>query len=221
MSEFGTIVQIGDVLVSEEVITEYFACDYALCKGCCCVIGDGGAPLEEDEPALLEESYPEASRYMTPQGREAALKSGFFEIDRDGDIVTPVVREPHFVAALDSIPGAGATVGTPGLEDCAFCHYKDGNVLCALERSFREGRSSFCKPRSCRLYPIRVTRIPGGGEALNLHRWSICQAAFQRGRREKIRVYRFLEDVLTEIYGVDFYAALHAAARHILKEDVA
>ena len=25
---FGTIFEIGDCLVSEEVITEYFACDY-------------------------------------------------------------------------------------------------------------------------------------------------------------------------------------------------
>ena len=30
---FGTIFEIGDCLVSEEVITEYFACDYAKCKG--------------------------------------------------------------------------------------------------------------------------------------------------------------------------------------------
>ena len=26
--KFGTIFEIGDCLVSEEVITEYFACDY-------------------------------------------------------------------------------------------------------------------------------------------------------------------------------------------------
>ena len=39
----GTIIQIDDCLVSEEVLTEYFACDYEKCKGCCCVIGDSGA----------------------------------------------------------------------------------------------------------------------------------------------------------------------------------
>ena len=33
---FGTIVQIGDILVSEEVVSEYFACDYGVCKGRCC-----------------------------------------------------------------------------------------------------------------------------------------------------------------------------------------
>lgn len=47
--KFGTIFEIGDCLVSEEVITEYFACDYEKCKGCCCIIGDSGAPLKEEE----------------------------------------------------------------------------------------------------------------------------------------------------------------------------
>lgn len=50
---FGTIFEIGDCLVSEEVITEYFACDYAKCKGCCCIIGDSGAPLDEKEVGLI------------------------------------------------------------------------------------------------------------------------------------------------------------------------
>ena len=48
-NRFGTIVQIGDILVSEDVVTEYFACDYAKCKGACCIIGDSGAPMEEQE----------------------------------------------------------------------------------------------------------------------------------------------------------------------------
>ena len=37
---FGTIVEIGDILVSEDVILEYFACDYPVCKGKCCIVGD-------------------------------------------------------------------------------------------------------------------------------------------------------------------------------------
>ena len=41
----GTIIQIDDCLVSEEVLTEYYACDYEKCKGCCCVIGDSGEQL--------------------------------------------------------------------------------------------------------------------------------------------------------------------------------
>ena len=47
--DFGTIIQSGDVLVSEEVVTEYIACDYEKCRRACCVIGDGGAPVREEE----------------------------------------------------------------------------------------------------------------------------------------------------------------------------
>ena len=36
----GVIIQIGDILVSEDVVCEFFACDYTRCKGCCCIIGD-------------------------------------------------------------------------------------------------------------------------------------------------------------------------------------
>lgn len=216
MADHGTIIQIGDILVSEEVVTEFFCCDYEKCRGCCCVVGDGGAPLQESETEELERHYSVYSPLMTPQGREAALNSGFFEIDREGDIVTPVVRTPHKVEGLTSIPGSpDGTVGTPGLEDCAYCLYENGNVLCAVERCFFQGKYVFRKPASCWLYPIRVTRMPGGGQALNYHRWNICTDAVERGRRENIRVYQFLREPLTAIYGSNFYDALEAAAKYI------
>ena len=90
-NKFGTIIQIGSILVSEEVVTEYFACDYAKCKGICCIIGDSGAPLEEDELQDLEVNYPEYSKLMRPQGLAQVAKDGFFSIDRDNDLVTPTV----------------------------------------------------------------------------------------------------------------------------------
>ena len=46
-NRFGTIIEIGDILVSEDVISEFFACDYPKCKGVCCVEGDSGAPVLE------------------------------------------------------------------------------------------------------------------------------------------------------------------------------
>ena len=55
---FGTIIQIGDILVSEDVVTERFACDYAACRGACCIVGDSGAPMEERETESLERDYP-------------------------------------------------------------------------------------------------------------------------------------------------------------------
>lgn len=186
--DFGTIIQIGDVLVSEDVVCEYFACDYPVCKGACCIVGDSGAPLEEEEIPGLERDYPSFSALMSEAGRSAAEASGFFAVDRDGDLVTPLV---------------------PGTEECAFCRFEGDNCLCAIEKA------GLVKPISCALYPIRVKKFRGGGMALNLHRWDICRCAFERGRREGIRVYQFLRGPLIRRFGPDFYDALCAAAKHL------
>ena len=65
---FGTIVEIGDILVSEDVILEYFACDYPVCKGKCCIVGDSGAPLKEEELDPIEVNYEVFAPLMRPEG---------------------------------------------------------------------------------------------------------------------------------------------------------
>lgn len=195
-SAFGTIIEIGDILVSEEVVLEFFACDYPVCKGKCCIVGDSGAPLKEEELEPIEANYPIFQTLMRPQGRAAVAAKGFFEIDREGDLVTPLVE---------------------GSEECAYCHFaQDGSCLCAIERQFDRGLSSFRKPVSCSLYPIRVADLGGGRIGLNLHRWHICREAFEKGRREGIRVYEFLRGPLTETFGQEFYSALSAAAKMLI-----
>ena len=170
-------------------MTEYFACDYEACKGVCCIEGDSGAPLKEEEIEGIERDYPAFQELMTDAGRAGVARDGFFAVDRDGDIVTPLSE------------------GSPA---CAFCHFPgDGNCLCAIEcKGLR-------KPISCSLYPIRVTKLTGGGQALNLHRWHICKDAFRKGREKKIRVYQFLKKPLIEAYGQEFYEMLCAAADHV------
>ena len=81
--------------------------------------------------------------------------------------------------------------------------------MCAIELA------GCAKPVSCALYPIRITKMPGGGYALNLHRWKICSAAYEKGRREGTRVYRFLKKPLERRFGPEFYKALDAAAKHL------
>jgi hypothetical protein len=193
--KFGTIVEIGDILVSEDVILEYFACDYEVCRGQCCISGDSGAPLKEEELDKIEAAYPVFSPLMREEGRRAVEEKGFFEIDRDGDIVTPLV---------------------PGSEECAFCHFEEGNCLCAIERQFFKGLTPFRKPISCALYPIRVVDLGGGKIGLNLHRWDICRCAFEKGKKEGIRAYEFLREPLTEAFGEEFYSALSLAAKRVI-----
>ncbi len=192
-NKFGTIVQIGDVLVSEDIITEFFACDYEKCKGACCIEGDSGAPLSEDEIDRLEKDYDSYSSCMSEKGRASVNKNGFFTIDRDGDLVTPLVE---------------------GSCECAYSHFlSNGACLCAIECCHKT------KPISCKLYPIRVTKFHNGGMALNLHRWDICKCAFDLGKEKRVRVYQFLEKPLKEAFGDEFYDALCAAANHILSDE--
>lgn len=201
----GTIIQIGDILISEEVITEKFACDYAKCKGACCIIGDSGAPLNEEEAEKIEARYPMFKPYLDNKAKKTVDENGFFVIDSDGDMVTPLV---------------------PMTEECAFsCLDKNGNRFCAIEREIRDkasekgqnvGSKVFTKPISCRLYPIRAVKLGNGMTALNVHHWNICKDAFRRGRKENIRVYEFLKEPLTYLYGEEFYSALSEAAKIFL-----
>ena len=194
----GTIIEIADCLVSEEILTEYFACDYEKCKGCCCVIGDSGAPMEECEAGAIEKNYPIFSPIMTDAGRAAVASKGFFEIDMDGDMVTPLV---------------------PGSEECAYTIFdEEGNCFCSMERCWFQGKGDFRKPISCWLYPIRITTLRNGMRALNLHRWHICQDAFAKGKKENVRVYEFLREPIERYFGEDFYQALCEAAKMLNKE---
>lgn len=193
MKNDHSIIQIDDCLISSEILTEYFACDYERCKGCCCIIGDSGAPLEECEAEAIEKNYPVFSHEMRPQGRLKVAESGFFEIDADGDMVTPLV---------------------PDSEECAYTHFDgNGNCFCAIEKCWFQGKGDFRKPVSCWLYPIRITRLSNGMRALNLHRWDICKDAFIKGGKEKVRVFEFLREPIERYFGEDFYSALSEASR--------
>lgn len=182
-----SIIQIGDILVSSEVLTTEFCCDYAHCRGACCIIGDSGAPLQEAETELLEHHYPHYEAWMSVEGRRKLEEKGFFEVDADGDLVTPLLH---------------------GSEECAYTRFEGENCFCAIERAHCAGRCAFVKPISCRLYPIRASVLRNGLTALNLHRWEICRCAFEKGKKEKIPVYRFLRDPLIDAYGETFYKEL-------------
>jgi hypothetical protein len=189
------IIQVGDVLLSPDILTEHFCCDYAKCKGICCIEGDAGAPVTLDEIGEIEECLDFVWEDLSATAQAMIDKQGVAYTDQEGDLVTSIV----------------------GGKDCVFTCYDGDNCLCALEKACRNGKTSFLKPISCSLYPIRVTKLTGGGLALNVHHWDICKPAFEKGAREGVRVYEFLKSPLTKAFGEDFYDALEAAARHLLR----
>lgn len=190
------ILEVSDVLVSSDIITECFCCDLDACKGICCVEGDAGAPVTLDEIGAIEGSLDAVWGDMSAQAQAVVDRQGVAYTDRDGDLVTSIV----------------------GGKDCVFTCYENGCCLCALEKAYRSGLAEFCKPISCALYPIREKRFGGGITALNYNRWDVCRDAVKKGRELKLPVYRFLEGPLVRRFGREWYDELCAVAQAYTSE---
>jgi len=70
------MIIVDDILVSDEIKEVYFACDLSACKGECCVAGDAGAPLDEEEISILEDDIDEIKQYMTKAGMDVVENIG-------------------------------------------------------------------------------------------------------------------------------------------------
>jgi hypothetical protein len=196
------ILQIGDVLLSSEILTEEFCCDLDTCHGICCVEGDAGAPVTLDEVSQIEESLDAVWSHLSASAQAVIDRQGVAYVDRDGDLVTSIVGGKDCVfTCYDNIQIEGKTIG-----NCC---------LCALEKAYRSGNCSFCKPISCALYPIREKRFSDGSVGLNYHKWSVCACARQKGQELHIPVYRFLKEPLTRRFGALWYEELCDVAREL------
>ena len=85
------MIEVGNVLVHEDLLNNDFVCNISKCKGICCIEGDSGAPLKESEKAILEEIYPKVKPYMTEKGIQAIEEQGKYVLDNDGDLTTTCV----------------------------------------------------------------------------------------------------------------------------------
>jgi len=191
------ILEVGGILISSEILTECFCCDYEKCKGICCVEGDAGAPVTMDEIAGIEDSLDTVWPMLSASAQSVIDRQGVAYTDKDGDLVTSIVRG----------------------KDCVFTCYDGDNCLCALEKVFREGKTKFCKPISCALYPIREKRFDGGLIGLNYNRWAVCADAVKKGKELHLRVYQFLKDPLIRRFGEAWYQELCDVAKEFNLDD--
>lgn len=187
------IIEIDDILVSSDIFTEEFCCNLDACKGICCVEGDAGAPVTLDEIGGIEDALDTVWDDMSASAQAVVDKQGVAYTDRDGDLVTSIV----------------------GGKDCVFTCYEGDCCLCALERAYRSGKTGFCKPISCALYPIREKRLGNGMIALNYNRWDVCRDAVKKGRELHLPVYKFLKEPLIRRFGAEFYEKLCEAGKQI------
>lgn len=191
------IIDVGGILLSSDILTEHFCCDYEKCRGICCVEGDAGAPVTLDEIAGMEDALDTVWTDLSAQAQAVIDQQGVACTDRDGDLVTSIV----------------------GGRDCVFTCYDGENCLCALEKAFRNGKTGFCKPISCALYPIREKTFSDGTVALNYHRWTVCADAVKKGREEQIPVYKFLREPLIRRFGEAWYQELCEVADMLLCQE--
>ena len=191
------ILQVGDVLLTSDIITEKFCCDLEACKGICCVEGDAGAPVTIEEIAELENVVEHIVDDLSPKALKVLEEQGVAYTDQEGDLVTSIVDN----------------------KDCCFTSYSpDGTCLCATERAFRAGKTSWCKPISCYLYPVREKTLSDGTVALNYHRWNVCRDAVKKGRELNLPVWKFLREPLIKRFGADWYAELEEVVAQLKEQ---
>ncbi len=190
------MLQIQDTLVSLDLIERFFECNLDACLGECCIEGDAGAPLTEDEDRRLKELMPQILPLLSPAARRAVIEEGPSYTDPEGDLVTQIVDGRNCIYT---------------------CFDKDGKCLCALEKARREGKTEFFKPISCSLYPVRLKEYDGF-TAVNYHRWKICKAAEVLGRAKGVRAFEFLAEPLTRRFGKEWYDELCLTAREYLRQ---
>ncbi|AFL86012.1 Protein of unknown function (DUF3109) [Belliella baltica DSM 15883] len=181
------MILVGNAVISDDIKEQFFVCDLEKCKGACCVEGDAGAPLEDEETQIIEEIYPIVKDYITQEGRDAVERQGTWVIDKDGDKGTPTIGDNR---------------------ECAYALYDEKGILkCGIEQAYLDGKIAYKKPISCHLYPIRVKKYDDF-EALNYDRWDICSAACVLGSKLGVPIYKFLKDALIRKFGEDWYAEL-------------
>jgi hypothetical protein len=190
------LVEIQDKVVSLDLFEKKFVCDLNACKGACCIEGDAGAPITEEEIAVLEDDLEFIKPYMRPEGIAEVEKTGVFYMDWDNEPVTTLVN--------------GA--------ECAFVFFDEkGITKCAIEQAHKDGKTSFKKPISCHLYPIRAQKY-AEFEALNYNEWKICAPACACGENLNVKVYKFLKEPIVRAYGEAFYEEMEIVDRELEKQ---
>lgn len=184
------MIQHGKTLIGEEVLEKSFVCDLNACQGACCVEGDAGAPLLNEELNELDEAWKVVKPYLSEEGVRAIEEQGKYIEDWDGEYVTPLIKG----------------------KECAYTVFENGMALCGIEKAFNDGKTNFRKPISCHLYPIRIKSYESF-DAVNYDKWSICSAACVLGEQLKVPVFRFAKDALIRKYGQTWYDELEELYR--------
>lgn len=186
------MIQINDTIISELLLEKRFVCNLNACKGACCVEGDAGAPLLEDELDELERVFPYVKEYLTDESIEA-LETDLYTIDTDGDFVTQLVNG----------------------KECAFVFFDENNITkCSIEQAYLDGKVSFKKPISCHLFPVRLKEFKSF-TAVNYEDIEICKDACELGEKLGVKTYQFLKEPLIRKFGEKWFNELELIDQYL------
>jgi hypothetical protein len=185
------VIQIDNVLVSDDVVEAKFVCDLHKCKGGCCEDGDAGAPLAKEEKKILDQSFDAVKPYLTREGLAEIERQGKYLYDTEFGWVTPTVN---------------GAICAYGVRD------EQGIIKCAIEQAYYDGKVAWKKPISCHLYPIRLVEAKHATYVNYEPRDVLCNPACSLGKKLKMPVYQFLKEPIIRKFGEEFYDVLHQIA---------
>ena len=176
---------VQNALISEDIADVDFCCDYKICLGKCCIEGDFGAPLNEEEIVEIKNNFNEIKKYLKKKSIDLIENNGFYTLDSEQTMVTHLNSD----------------------KSCVYSYQENGGFYCAIEKAHINNSMPLKKPISCHLYPLRITNYEEF-DAINFHKWDICSSAMCKGRNEKMPLYVFLKEPLIRKYGDDWYQEL-------------
>lgn len=189
------MITLDTLLIEEAVLTSTFACDLQRCKGACCTMpGGAGAPLADAEVGPVIEAIPHAWPYLSERSRTYIEQHGVID-GHEGD---------HATRCIDD-------------QDCVFVTYDGDVATCAIEKAWHAGTSTFRKPLSCHLFPIRVANF--GGPYLHYEKFDECEPGRALGKHLGIPLVESLKDALTRAFGPEMYEAMASAAREHMTQE--
>jgi len=187
--------QVGKTIITEDLFEKEFVCNLNACKGICCVEGDSGAPLLDEEKPILETIYDKIIPYLTDEGKKAIEIQGKYVIDRQGELTTPLINN----------------------KECAYVTQdENGTYLCGIEKAYLDKKIDWQKPVSCHLYPVRVKDF-GEFQAINYDSWDICADACVLGQQLQVPLFKFLKEPLIRKFGMDWYQEIEIVAKEYYK----
>ena len=176
------MIFLDTVLIDERILTTPFSCDLKQCKGACCTVKGGqGAPVLDSEVAEIERAIKPASKYLDKRSKAHIREHGAVE-GQSGEYTTVCIED----------------------RDCVFVHYEGTVAKCAIEKAYFAGETTFRKPLSCHLFPIRLDDFNGP----YYDEFPECAPALECGTAQGVSMPATVKDALVRAFGDTWYAKL-------------